>query len=249
MEDQTVGSKGPGRVNVMDSLEQSVSVQEYEDMFLDLVPSEELGVAFSKKALCVLGLFFDKDEECSRIFDRRPCNVQGACLMLKQWPETGRWEDAGFSTTTFWVQAHGLPVFYNSEDNTTRVAMKVGIKGTEFQIWKFPKGAHRRFMRFRVEVYGQEPLPGGYFQKPPLGGRPSYWVQMKYEKLPLICFKCGRIDREEKGRASVIALTQTCGGKQVQLYGPWMRSDTGETCFISVKATDDEAVAAASMGM
>lgn len=83
-------------------------------------------------------------------------------------------------------------------------------------------------MRFRVEVYAQEPLPGGYFQKPSLGGRPSYWVQMKYEKLPLICFKCGRIDREEKGRASVIALTQACGGKQVQLYGPWMRTDTGE---------------------
>lgn len=52
MEDQTVGSKGPGRVNVMDSLEQSVSVQESEDMFLDLIPSEELGVAFSKKTLC-----------------------------------------------------------------------------------------------------------------------------------------------------------------------------------------------------
>lgn len=65
-----------------------------------------------------LAFLFEEEEDCRRIFERRPWSVQGAHLTLKEWPQSGCWQDADFSATTFWIQAHGLPI------STTRRKMR-----------------------------------------------------------------------------------------------------------------------------
>ena len=51
-------------------------------------------------------------------------------------------------------------------------------------------------MRIRVDVQLDKPLCRGGFVSSPKSGK--HWVYFKYERIPMLCFRCGRIEHDIK---------------------------------------------------
>ncbi|KAF4376440.1 hypothetical protein F8388_012063 [Cannabis sativa] len=100
-----------------------------------------------------------------------------------------------FDVARFWVEFHGLPTRFLSDSNIPILAKKVG------QLIK-PDGKKkeevvgRGFLRCWIDVWISYPIPAGFFFK--TTAEPSSWVQFKYEKLPFLCFNCGRFAHEDR---------------------------------------------------
>ncbi|KAL7168020.1 hypothetical protein ACSBR2_038453 [Camellia fascicularis] len=56
---------------------------------------------------------------------------------------------------------------------------------------------HRSFLRIRVEINTQYPLPRVLWLKHSPGSN-GVWITFKYEKLSDFCYDCGRIGHENK---------------------------------------------------
>ncbi|KAF4382159.1 hypothetical protein F8388_008645 [Cannabis sativa] len=74
----------------------------------------------------VLGFFFETEEDCKFIMDKRPWLVNGMLLNLKPWPVEGEVRVADFEVARFWVQFHGLPTRCLSNENASIIAKKAG---------------------------------------------------------------------------------------------------------------------------
>uniref|UniRef100_A0A2N9I4W7 Reverse transcriptase domain-containing protein n=1 Tax=Fagus sylvatica TaxID=28930 RepID=A0A2N9I4W7_FAGSY len=138
---------------------------------------------------------FENETDCHFAFSRRPWTLKGAHLILREWKPRLTWEEVDFTTSTFWVQVHGLPGAWQLEDNLKRIGNKVGIV-KEIDFVDDGRFFWRRFIRLRIEVDITKPLiPGVFLPRPELN---DLWIGLKYEKLPEF-------------------------GEKFIAYGPWLR--------------------------
>ncbi|KAF4367985.1 hypothetical protein F8388_002596 [Cannabis sativa] len=72
------------------------------------------------------GIFFDQEEDCVEILDKRPWLINGKLLIIKEWPADGIWSKVNMKKAVFWVQAFGLPTPYLNPINTPTIAAKAG---------------------------------------------------------------------------------------------------------------------------
>lgn len=78
-----------------------------------------------------------------------------------------------------------------------------------------------RYMRIRVAINLYQPLDKGHALL--LTGK-SCWVSFRYEKLPVFCFKCGRILHEPTG-CTVKESKNQSHNKGFPEWGSWLRAD------------------------
>ena len=63
-------------------------------------------------------------------------------MVLKQWNPSLAWQEIPFSTSTVWVQIHGLPELWKSPNNLRKLEEKVGtiieidLAGESSGLWK-----------------------------------------------------------------------------------------------------------------
>lgn len=91
----------------------------------------------------------------------------------------------------------------------------------------------RRYVKFKVEVDIHRPIvPGWTLDR---GELTPIWISFKYERLPNICFNCGRFDHDTKSCSSDL----TTGNAR---FGPWMRADHNavERITASVRSMSSE---------
>ncbi|KAF4356862.1 hypothetical protein G4B88_011813 [Cannabis sativa] len=179
----------------------------------------------------VMGFFFDSEDDCTCVMERRPWLVNGVLLNLRPWPVEGEVFVAEFEIARFWVQFHGLPTRFLSDENTSKIAKKVGtfVKNDGKQKVEIVR---RGFLRAWVDVLITHPFSAGFFLTMP--GKENAWIQFKYEKLPFLCFNCGKLAHLDKVCNSPIAMVIPKIGKAVPMYGPWIKTETGRSnCFIA----------------
>uniref|UniRef100_A0A803QF35 Zinc knuckle CX2CX4HX4C domain-containing protein n=1 Tax=Cannabis sativa TaxID=3483 RepID=A0A803QF35_CANSA len=177
----------------------------------------------------VLGFFFEEEEDYQFVMDKRPWIINGVLLNLKPWPIEGEVSLGEFEVAMFWVQFHGLPTRFLSLDNDPLLAKKVGNLVKQESKRK-EELVRRGFLRCCIEIWLTHPIPAGFFLK--ADGKPDSWVQFKYEKLPHICFNCGKLAHWEKLCSSQTAMVIPRCGPAVQMYGTWLKSETGRSnCF------------------
>ncbi|KAF4378323.1 hypothetical protein G4B88_015894 [Cannabis sativa] len=177
----------------------------------------------------VMGFFFDNEIDCEYVMEKRPWLVNGVLLNLKPWPVEGEVKVAEFEVARFWVQFHGLPVRCLSNDNASIIAKKVGsfVNSDGKQREELVR---RGFLKAWVDVWMAHSVPAGFFLT--ADGKPESCIQFKYEKLPLICFNCGRLAHWDKVCKATTAMVIPKEGKAVNMYGTWIKSDTGRSnCF------------------
>ena len=121
-------------------------------------------------------------------YRRRPWSIRCGHLVLKQWNPSLTWQEVPFTTSTLWVQVHGLPELWRSTENLRLIGGKVGsvvevdLAGDGGRTWK-------RFIRIQIEVEVHRPLLPGIFL--PRNDLPHLWISLRYEKMANVCSGVG----------------------------------------------------------
>ncbi|PON94604.1 Zinc knuckle CX2CX4HX4C [Trema orientale] len=178
---------------------------------------------------------FSSEEDKKWVMDRRPWNISGGHLILKNRPLDVPLEEIDLSTTEVWVQAHGLPLNMVA---ATENAYKIGEgfwKTLEVDDRSGKLFSGTKYLRFKVEMQATSPLFAGFFADNPRSKKASkFWVQIKYERLSDVCYKYGLLGHEHRSCIATSAATVTdLSGRTVALYGPWLKAKntTALSCF------------------
>lgn len=125
-----------------------------------------------------------------------------------------------FKHSLFWVQVHGLLLLCMS----VGVGGKIGASLGDFIAADVARdgGGWGQSLRLRVRLDITKPLERG--RAIHVGGK-THWVTFKYEKLPIFCFRCGRILHEAGGCPERVVV-----GSEAR-WGPWLRADPQKNSF------------------
>ena len=157
---------------------------------------------------------------------RRPWSIRCGHLVLKQWNPSLTWQEVPFTTSTLWVQVHGLPELWRSPENLRLIGGKVGsvvevdLAGDEGGTWK-------RFIRIQIEVELHRPLLPGIFL--PRNDLPHLWISLRYEKMANVCYRCGVIGHETHACQGKAFLIWNPFGHEFIALGPWLRAENSTT--------------------
>lgn len=173
---------------------------------------------------------FRNEQDRSYVLNNGPWSADGSLLLLRDWPPGSVIEQIAFQTVSLWAHTFGLPLKFFSEDNAKMIGNRVG-RVHQVIVPKPRSTLWGRTLRFKVEVDIANPLVIGFFVKND-DGVPQ-WVQLKFDRLPVYCYKCGLLNHEEKSCSSKDpAMISDVEGATVKLYGNWARSNSPSlTCF------------------
>ncbi|GKV15706.1 hypothetical protein SLEP1_g26468 [Rubroshorea leprosula] len=160
-------------------------------------------------------------KEKDRIFRESPWFVKGSHIILKDWPDSQRFDEISFSHSAFWVQVHGLPKGCMTLEN-------IQIIGSLFPrliSWdKSVMGGVKSFLRLQVELDVHIPLLSGFQFRTQEDEVCS--AEFKYEKLVDFCYRCGMLGHTKK-TCTDFRWTDDDGNPTTQShpqYGPHMRA-------------------------
>ncbi|KAL7226425.1 hypothetical protein ACSBR1_021512 [Camellia fascicularis] len=160
---------------------------------------------------------FEDRSDWIEVLLNAPWTVKGGLLILSPWSSGKVLPEFHFSCSPIWVQVHGLPIDYLTEENGVKIGRDLGtpirVDKNVFDgrlVW-------RKFMRIQVIVDIRNPLKTGFHLR--RGESPDIWVDFKYERLSQFCYNCGRIGHVYRG-----CKFSTSSGK----FGPWLRATSSD---------------------
>ena len=170
----------------------------------------------------VFMFIFHHEVDLHKVYSRRPWSIRGGHLVLKRWSPKLTWQEVDFSTSSIWVQVHGLPPLWRTEDNLKRIGSRVGSV-LEVDLTGESGGAWSKFIRLRVEVDIANPLsPGVFLLRPNIK---DLWIGLKYEKIANLCYRCGIIGHDQKNCSTEVFKLKNPSGEMFKAAGPWLRTD------------------------
>ena len=103
-------------------------------------------------------------------------------------------KDIKFDKTPFWIQIHGLPTMCQTKEVGLSIGATLGeVQKVDVNMKGFCLG---NSMRVRVLLDISKSLCRD--RKVCLGEHGLRWVDLKYERLPIYCYLCGRVDHDER---------------------------------------------------
>nr|POF06717.1 uncharacterized protein CFP56_47089 [Quercus suber] len=147
-----------------------------------------------------------------------PWNFDNNLLLLCRWKKGLSAANIVFSHSPFWVQVWGVPFELMSEDTAKDIGNKIGIfLEADKRSWQADQA---RYMRVRTELPLNKPLRRGGYLMGMEGAK--LWVTFKYERLPTVCYICGKLGRDDRHIVATKARQMT----EYQ-YGDWLRAARG----------------------
>jgi hypothetical protein len=162
--------------------------------------------------------FTDKDDK-DRVLEGRPWSFDRQIIVLNDFVGSIPPSQMEFTHSPFWIQVHDMPLLCMNKIVGQKIGESMGVV-EDVDITGDGSG-WGRCLRIRVTVHLQEPLERGRALQ--LGGK-SHWVNFKYEKLPRLCFNCGRIMHGTKG-CPVKGAQRRAGDDSLKEWGVWLRAD------------------------
>ena len=99
-----------------------------------------------------------------------------------------------FTHSPFWVQIWGLPFEHMSLEVGKEIGSKLGtFMEVDRRSWQSDQA---KFMRVRVELEIEKPLRRGAYIVS--SDEERLWLTFKYERLPTVCFICGKLGHDKK---------------------------------------------------
>ena len=77
------------------------------------------------------------------------------------------------------------------------------------------------YLRIRVTLDISQPLSRGRIVR--IGSSNSRWVEFKYERLPVFCYLCGKMDHDEKECIDWLRSVGSINAEDKQ-NGPWLHA-------------------------
>ena len=162
---------------------------------------------------------FDNMEDVDRILEGEPWTFDKHLVVMNRYENESSLQDIKFEKTKLWVQLHGLPIKYI----TIEAAKKIGSVLGEVYVPMNPKffdGGH--FVRIQVSIDSSLPLCRGRLVSIDEGGK-QVWVAFKYERLPNICYWCGRLTHDDRDCDLWTDSEGTLKPEQRE-FGPYLRA-------------------------
>ncbi|KAF4392610.1 hypothetical protein F8388_003030 [Cannabis sativa] len=124
----------------------------------------------------------------------------------------------------------GLPIKAFTRTNVTRLGEIAG-EIQEIQWINENKMFLNGYVRMKIGFPLKQSIYVGRYI--PCGGK-RYWIQLKFERLPTLCFACGLWGHEKRDCHKEVLMEKSEGGQQVPKYGQWSRDeDPTPNCFIA----------------
>ncbi|KAF4396903.1 hypothetical protein F8388_004871 [Cannabis sativa] len=176
------------------------------------------------------GLSFHSRGDAKKVLEKQPWIFNGGFLVLEAWPTSGQWRDARLDRVSLWVKMRGFPLKALTLNNVKRLGKLAG----EVQdiLWNNPQQIFLNgYVRARIGFSIMDEVFVGRFI-PVDGGK--QWVQIKFDKLPLLCFNCGFWGHDQTNCTKAIALELNVNGDQVQKFGVWLKDEEPTpNCFVA----------------
>ena len=136
---------------------------------------------------------FDNLADVDHILKNQPWSFGKHLIVIQRYDSDTPARELRFNKATFWVQVHDIPIRYMSQKVAESLCETVGEVIRSIGVADEEGG---RFMRVRVTIDLNLPLCRGRLVSLANGDR--VWVYFKYERLPNICYWCGRLDHDDK---------------------------------------------------
>lgn len=162
---------------------------------------------------------FEDEVDMRRVLDGRPWSFDRQILVLNEFDGSIPPSQMKFTHSPFWVQVHDMPLLFMTKGIGEKIGESLG-QLVEIDIAGDGVG-WGRCLRIRVVLDLTKPLDRG--RAITLAGK-SHWVIFKYEKLPSMCFDCGRILHEETG-CPIPRKTRWSSQGGTKQWGVWIRAD------------------------
>uniref|UniRef100_A0A803P119 Uncharacterized protein n=1 Tax=Cannabis sativa TaxID=3483 RepID=A0A803P119_CANSA len=159
--------------------------------------------------------------DMQRTLYRQPWHFNNQPIVFHSAPSLSTPAITDFTHIPFWVQVHGLPFLSKTKVMANIIGSIVGefLKVDDDSL----EEGWGPFMRIRISLDVTQPLLRGTLLKI-TGLVDDLWVILKYEKLPDICYKCGRLGHTFL-RCIEFLEAEDVGGDTSLPYGPWMKGD------------------------
>lgn len=173
--------------------------------------------AFFKVEKDVLLAQLSNKEDQTKVLKEGPWSLEGDAIILQKWEHGMTGEDFINTKINIWVHIHGLPFELRRPEFAERFAAYAGrVQTITKKDTKKPISYEGEYMRFHIALDTGKPILPGMFLK--RTGRKPVWVSLKYERLPHVCYHCGRLNHD----------TKVCKVKNKHLdsnYGGWLKAE------------------------
>ena len=164
-------------------------------------------------------MIFQEKEDLDRVLLQGPWSFDKYILLLHKLELGESLQNLTFKDAAFWVQIHGLPTLSQTREAGLRIG---GSLGKVDKVDVGDKGLSMGcYLRIRVILDITQPLSRGRIVR--LGGSEPRWVEFKYERLPVFCYFCGKLDHDEKECLEWMRSEGPIRAEEKQ-YGPWLRA-------------------------
>lgn len=171
----------------------------------------------------VLFHFMSKDD-LDRVLLLSPWSFDKYLLILHNLKAGESVSKLPFDRVSFWVQIHGLPTLSQTKEVVIRIGESLGrVEKVDVEEKGFCRGG---YLRIRVSLDITLPLCRGRMVRK--GGTEKLWVDFRYERLPIFCYWCGKVDHDERDCLLWIRSKETIRTEDKQ-FGPWLRATQDRT--------------------
>ena len=160
---------------------------------------------------------FDDKSEMEKVLATEPWSFVKHLMVLQCYDRETDEGDMEFKKVTFWVQVHNLPVRFR----TRRIAEQLyEAIGTTNVVTDEVETEGEKFMRVRVTIDISQTLCRGRVIS--LDSGKELWVSFKYERLPNLCYKCGRLTHDDRD-CDLWVESEGSLFTEAQQFGPWVK--------------------------
>ena len=160
----------------------------------------------------ILQFKFSLEYQMKWVEKNGPWNFENNLLLLCRWRRGLSAMNISFSHSPFWVQIWGLPFELMSDEVGGELGNNIG---RFIEVDRCAQSDQAKFMRIRVDLQLDKPLRKGGGEIASVEGE-KFWVNFKYERLPIFCFHCGRLGHDEKH------YKELSNQQNPRQYGEWL---------------------------
>uniref|UniRef100_A0A803PUH4 Reverse transcriptase n=1 Tax=Cannabis sativa TaxID=3483 RepID=A0A803PUH4_CANSA len=168
-----------------------------------------------------LSFSFVSEHTQSRILAKMPWYLSNGLLILGKMVNTNESWKNDLTIFPIWGRILGVPTDLLTAKNTMRLASMAGAV-ISIQNSDVSRMVTNGFFRFQVWMSINKPVWPGYLL--PCGDS-KCWVACKYEELPFMCFRCGKIGHNQKECSLEYTEIEGADGVRAKAYGMWLKKD------------------------